>query len=198
MRRERPASGRMLAACEDAVKSFLPGYSNLRLVQRGSPAALYRSTDATTIPCPEALVDGERGTLALVLDLTRRLAQANPELAEPTSKAEAVVLIDEIDLHLHPKVAAADRSQTRGGVSALPVHRHDPFAAGHRRGRARPHPDHREWLGLLANTFVRGGLEPGARRDHGCAVARFPSHSAPTRKCIKLLGKMTSVEPGKC
>ena len=49
------------------------------------------------------LSDGERGTLALVLDLTRRLAQANPGLADPAAEAGAVVLIDEIDLHLHPK-----------------------------------------------------------------------------------------------
>ena len=38
-----------------------------------------------------------------MLDLTRRLAQANPELADPAAEAGAVVLIDEIDLHLHPK-----------------------------------------------------------------------------------------------
>jgi predicted ATP-binding protein involved in virulence len=37
------------------------------------------------------------------MDLTRRLAQANPDLADPAANAEAVVLIDEIDLHLHPK-----------------------------------------------------------------------------------------------
>jgi predicted ATP-binding protein involved in virulence len=39
----------------------------------------------------------------LVLDLTRRLAQANPGMTDPAADAEAVVLIDEIDLHLHPK-----------------------------------------------------------------------------------------------
>ena len=38
-----------------------------------------------------------------MLDLTRRLAQANPHLDDPAAEAEAVVLIDEIDLHLHPK-----------------------------------------------------------------------------------------------
>jgi predicted ATP-binding protein involved in virulence len=41
--------------------------------------------------------------LALVLDLTRRLAQANPSVADPAGETGAVVLIDEIDLHLHPK-----------------------------------------------------------------------------------------------
>jgi predicted ATP-binding protein involved in virulence len=49
------------------------------------------------------LSEGERGTLALVLDLARRLTQANPELEDPLTEGKALVLIDEIDLHLHPK-----------------------------------------------------------------------------------------------
>jgi energy-coupling factor transporter ATP-binding protein EcfA2 len=48
------------------------------------------------------LSDGERGVLALVLDLTRRLAQANVGLTDPGANAAAVVLIDELELHLHP------------------------------------------------------------------------------------------------
>ena len=39
----------------------------------------------------------------MVLDLTRRLAQANPAMENPAAEAEAVVLIDEIELHLHPE-----------------------------------------------------------------------------------------------
>ena len=92
---------RVLTACEDAVKSFLPGYANLRLEDEGRPQ-LWIDLDSTTIPVRQ-LSDGERGILALVLDLTRRLAQANPNLTDPVSQAGAVVLIDEIDLHLHPK-----------------------------------------------------------------------------------------------
>lgn len=101
MRRERPAAGRVLAACQDAVARFLPGYSNLRLGGKDRPQ-LWIDRGATTIPVRQ-LSDGERGTLALVLDLTRRLAQANPGLVDPAAEAGAVVLIDEIDLHLHPK-----------------------------------------------------------------------------------------------
>lgn len=92
---------RVLDACEDAVKSFLPGYASLRLENEDRPQ-LWIDRDSTTIPVRQ-LSDGERGILALVLDLTRRLAQANPNLTDPVSQAGAVVLIDEIDLHLHPK-----------------------------------------------------------------------------------------------
>lgn len=49
------------------------------------------------------LSDGERGLLSIVLDLTRRLSYANPELKDPLHEGRAIVLIDELDLHLHPK-----------------------------------------------------------------------------------------------
>ncbi|MEB5973253.1 AAA family ATPase [Pantoea dispersa] len=51
----------------------------------------------------EQLSDGERGLIALVFDLTRRLAVANPNLSNPIAEGEALVLIDEIELHLHPR-----------------------------------------------------------------------------------------------
>ena len=101
MRSEHPAADRALDACEEAVRRFLPGYANLRLGGEDSPQLLI-DRDATTIPVQQ-LSDGERGILALVLDLTRRLAQASPNFTDPASEAEAIVLIDEIDLHLHPK-----------------------------------------------------------------------------------------------
>jgi predicted ATP-binding protein involved in virulence len=39
--------------------------------------------------------------LALVMDFARRLAQANPYMENPLA-AEAILMIDELDLHLHP------------------------------------------------------------------------------------------------
>jgi len=50
-----------------------------------------------------SLSDGERGVLAMVFDLTRRLSLANPQSDDPIENGEAIVLIDEIELHLHPK-----------------------------------------------------------------------------------------------
>ena len=101
LRKERPASARALAAFADALARFLPSYGNLRLAG-DDKQQLWIDRGSTGIPVRQ-LSDGERGTLALVLDLTRRLAQANPGFADPAAEAGAVVLIDEIDLHLHPK-----------------------------------------------------------------------------------------------
>ena len=98
---ERPPAGRALAAFQDAVSRFLPGYAHLRVDGDERPKLLIDHGSSTLYV--RQLSDGERGTLALVLDLTRRLAQANPEMSDPAAEAEAIVLIDEIDLHLHPK-----------------------------------------------------------------------------------------------
>ncbi|GIK80926.1 MAG: ATP-binding protein [Alphaproteobacteria bacterium] len=101
LKSEMSAAGRMLSAFEDTVTRFLPGYTNLR-VNDGNRPKLLIDRGNTTLEVRQ-LSDGERGTLAMVLDLTRRLAQANPKLNDPAREAEAVALIDEIDLHLHPK-----------------------------------------------------------------------------------------------
>jgi len=48
------------------------------------------------------LSDGEKCLLALVGDLAHRLAIANPDMENPL-EGQATVLIDEVDLHLHPE-----------------------------------------------------------------------------------------------
>ena len=88
-------------ALQRAVRRFLPEYGNLRV---GGPDDRTLVIDKADVTLPvRYLSHGELGMLALVLDLTRRLGTANPGLADPAGAAGAVVLIDEIDLHLHPK-----------------------------------------------------------------------------------------------
>ena len=48
------------------------------------------------------LSQGEKSLLALVGDIARRLALLNPSMENPL-EGEGVVMIDEVDLHLHPK-----------------------------------------------------------------------------------------------
>ncbi len=56
-----------------------------------------------TIPF-EHLSDGQRTILGLFCDIARRAAILNPHLGgDASEKIKGVVLIDELDLHLHPK-----------------------------------------------------------------------------------------------
>src|SRR5262249_50617365 len=80
---------------------FLPECKNLCAETSPKPRLLVTKDDL--LLDARQLSDGERGLLALVLDLARRLSQANPGLSDPVKLGEAVVLIDELDLHLHPK-----------------------------------------------------------------------------------------------
>ena len=50
----------------------------------------------------DTLSDGERGSILLVADLAQRLVAANPGASDPLS-GSGIVLIDEIELHLHPR-----------------------------------------------------------------------------------------------
>jgi len=96
-----PRRLKVLDALRAVVSKLVPEFSNLRIQEqprlgfvvdkRGQPFYLHQ------------LSDGERGLLALVFDLTRRLAIANPDSDNPIAEGVALVLIDEIELHLHPK-----------------------------------------------------------------------------------------------
>lgn len=98
---EEPLAGKHLAALHRAAKKFLPECRNLR-VETEPKLRLVIEKNKKSLDVRQ-LSDGERGSLALVLDLARRLSQANPDLVDPLKSGQAVVLIDELDLHLHPK-----------------------------------------------------------------------------------------------
>ena len=98
--REQRVAARHLEVLRSAIAQFLPTYKNLRPGDEKS-SRLVINQGGITLDVSQ-LSDGERGVLALVLDLARRLSQANPSLDDPLQDGDAVVLIDEIDLHLHP------------------------------------------------------------------------------------------------
>jgi predicted ATP-binding protein involved in virulence len=88
-----------LDAVRQAIYSVLPEFSNLRI--RRSPLRMTVIKDSREIIINQ-LSDGEKCLLAMVGDLAWRLAIANPSNPKPLS-GDGVVLIDEIELHLHPK-----------------------------------------------------------------------------------------------
>ena len=81
------------------VGKFLEGFQNLRVEE--NPLRLLIDKQGVALNLSQ-LSDGERSFIALVSDLGRRLALANPLLENPLNGA-GVVLIDELELHLHPK-----------------------------------------------------------------------------------------------
>ncbi len=63
--------------------------------------AIYRGTFAEKFPV-RMLSDGEKGVISLVADIAYRMALLNPDLLDRVLETPGIVLIDEIDLHLHP------------------------------------------------------------------------------------------------
>jgi len=90
---------RAIKAFNTALEVFLGGFSDLEIME--DPFRLIIKKD----DCPLSLgqlSDGERSFLAMISDLVRRLVLANPLLDDPL-QGKGVVLIDELELHLHPK-----------------------------------------------------------------------------------------------
>lgn len=87
-----------LEAVRTTISEVLQSLSNLRITR--SPTRLCATKNRETLSL-EQLSDGERCLLATVGDLTRRLAIANPEAENPLL-GRGIVLIDEVELHLHP------------------------------------------------------------------------------------------------
>lgn len=108
-RRERSDLGYRLPELEAvrrAVAAAIPGLSDPTIAER-PPRFCVSVTDETGTRrlALDRLGGGDRLLLALVADLARRMAQGNPHFPEQGKdplQAEAVVLIDEVELHLHP------------------------------------------------------------------------------------------------
>ena len=87
-----------LKSVKDAVSSMLDNMTNLRIER--NPLAMKIDKNGVSLRI-EQLSDGEKCTLAMFGDLARRLAIANPNNITPL-QGNGVVLIDEIELHMHP------------------------------------------------------------------------------------------------
>ncbi|SER37771.1 AAA family ATPase [Giesbergeria anulus] len=89
-----------LEATRQAVQTFA-GFENLRI--RRKPTMRMTVTKAEKELNVLQLSDGERNMLALVGDIARRLSVLNFYSLNKLNEGAGVVLIDEIDLHLHPR-----------------------------------------------------------------------------------------------
>ncbi|MGZ8173460.1 MULTISPECIES: AAA family ATPase [Methylobacter] len=90
---------RQLTAVRVAIKTFMGDFNNLR-IQRKPRLQMFVDKNGKTLDVAQ-LSQGEKSMMALVGDIARRLAMMNPALENPL-KGFGIVLIDEVDLHLHP------------------------------------------------------------------------------------------------
>ena len=94
------SEGQELKIVAKAIEQFVPEYSSLRVKRVPRPHILInKGKEEFSL---DQLSDGEKNLITLVGDIARRLAIANPNSKDPL-KGDGIILIDEIDLHLHPK-----------------------------------------------------------------------------------------------
>ncbi len=91
-------SKKMRRLGEEAIMELLPG--NIKIDQVTNDGIIIFSLENQLIPITQ-LSDGFRSIIALAGDLIWRLLQTFSHLEDPR-KASGIVLIDELDIHLHP------------------------------------------------------------------------------------------------
>lgn len=89
-----------LNAVREALTKFLPHVTDIQ-IRRSGEQAMIAKENGREISINQ-LSDGAKILFALIGDLARRLAMANPAVNEPLL-GNGIVLIDELELHLHPK-----------------------------------------------------------------------------------------------
>ena len=94
-----PYSSRELEAFRLAMQRFIPEFTNVRVRRKPLRMTVDKAGKELNV---SQLSDGEKIYFALIGDLCRRLTLANPTLNDPL-KGSGIVMIDEVDLHLHPK-----------------------------------------------------------------------------------------------
>ena len=87
-----------LAAVKKAMLAMLEGFEDIRIERR--PLAMKVNKNGKSLKIDQ-LSDGEKCTIALFGDLARRMALANPGKDVNPLEGSGVVLIDELDLHMH-------------------------------------------------------------------------------------------------
>lgn len=92
-------SHRELTVVTQAIEQFVPQFSNLRVKRTPHPQMLIDKNGATFNL--EQLSEGEKNLISLIGDIARRLAIGNSHREQPL-EGEGIIVIDEIDLHLHP------------------------------------------------------------------------------------------------
>jgi len=164
----------VLGKLREVVNSFIPEFHNLRVEE--SPSLRFVVEKNGTPLALNQLSDGERGLLAMLFDITRRLSIANPDLDDPIAEGTGIILIDEIELHLHPlwQRKVLDRLTEIYSNCQFIVTTHSPLVLGEVKARCVRYLERDDTgkivctipnkaYGLDANRILEELMEAGAR-----------------------------------
>lgn len=99
---DKAASG-VFKAVTQAIAQCMEGWGGVFYDFKEDDLIAISVDDSRALPF-RMLSDGERNMLAMVADIARRAAILNPHLEERAlAETPGIVLIDELDLHLHPR-----------------------------------------------------------------------------------------------
>ena len=87
-----------LEAVRNSMATFFDGYSGFKVQRNPKSFVINKGEEKFNF---NQLSDGEKSYMALIFDIVRKMAMTHPSLGNPLD-GDGIVLIDEVDLHLHP------------------------------------------------------------------------------------------------
>lgn len=93
----------LLAVVNQAVKSVLAAETGWQGLHWDKKDGLVLEHPAHGLLPMDFLSDGVRNTAALVADVAHRCVRLNPHLEDAVKETAGILIIDEVDLHLHPE-----------------------------------------------------------------------------------------------
>lgn len=94
-------TNKYLDTVRNAIETMIPSFENPRIEMYPLRFMIDQKQEDGTIKelQIEQLSAGYKAVLAMTMDISARMVEANPNLG---NNSEAIILIDELDLHLHP------------------------------------------------------------------------------------------------
>jgi len=100
-KRDFDYTNKYLDAVRNAIETMIPSFTNPRIKINPLRFMIDQKEEDGTVKelQIEQLSAGYKAVLAMTMDISARMVEANPDLG---NNSEAIILIDELDLHLHP------------------------------------------------------------------------------------------------
>ncbi len=89
-----------ISAVRTAISQALPQFSNLKINRNPRAITIEKNGVKYNV---EQFSDGEKCFITLIGDIARRIAIATPNSNNPLIDGKGIIMIDEVDLHFHPK-----------------------------------------------------------------------------------------------